>query len=674
MPSVPISTQRREKVFEFHVKEFSPTGRAFSGIATSPTPDRVDDIVEPEGVEFTNPIPLHLFHKRDQPVGTVAFGRATRAGIPFKAEIPEVAEVGIVRDLTDQAAHLVKYKLVRAVSIGFRPIDPENSVEFLQTGGLRFKRTEALELSLVSVPAQPDATISQIKEYVKSFDVDQPAQRGSAVRVIPSTPSAVADRGQRRTAMTKTIGEQIKDFEATRAAKSARMGELMTKAAEGGVTLDEKEGEEYEGLEGEVKAIDVHLKRLGELEKLNVAKAEPISTETKSIEEGSKQRAGFAVSVKEATLPPGIGFARAVKARIVGRLDGRQPIDVAKEMYPSDTRLHAHLQHEVNVRNVLMQMKAAVPAATTTVSAWAGALVDPTNLAGEFIEYLRPATIIGRLRLRPIPTNVRMIEQTNGGTGYWVGQGAPKPLTAFGFAPITLSPTKVAAIAVATEEALRFSTPSLDAVIRDSLRGALIERVDRDLLDPAEAGTANVQPGSLTNGLTALSSAGTSADNIRTDLGRLIQQLRSANLRGPIAIVLPDSLLTTMAWMVNSLGQPEFPGLTGDGGTFNGIRFVGSEYVANESGSGNMVVAIAENEVFVSDDGGVTVDASREASLQMLDNPTNNSATGTPTTMVSMWQTNSVAFRGEWFINWQKRRSNAVAYIDDVNWGSVGSP
>ena len=118
---------------------------------------------------------------------------------------------------------------------------------------------------------------------------------------------------------------------------------------------------------------------------------------------------------------------------------------------------------------MLMQMKGAVPAATTTVSAWAGALVDPTNLAGEFIDYLRPATIIGRLRLRNIPTNVRMIEQTGGGTGYWVGQGAPKPLTSFGYAPVTLSPTKVAAIAVATEEALRFSTPSLDAAIRDGL-------------------------------------------------------------------------------------------------------------------------------------------------------------------------------------------------------------
>jgi hypothetical protein len=86
------------------------------------------------------------------------------------------------------------------------------------------------------------------------------------------------------------------------------------------------------------------------------------------------------------------------------------------------------------------------------------------------------------------------------------------------------------------------------------------------------------------------------------------------------------------------------------------------------------VVAINQDEVFLADDGAVSIDVSREASLQMLDNPTNASSTATPTTAVSMFQTNSIAIRAERFINWAKRRSEAVAYMDDVNWGSVGSP
>jgi hypothetical protein len=137
---------------------------------------------------------------------------------------------------------------------------------------------------------------------------------------------------------------------------------------------------------------------------------------------------------------------------------------------------------------------------------------------------------------------------------------------------------------------------------------------------------------------------------------------------------MPATLALALSVQVNSLGQPEFPGLSMSGGRLNGIPVIVSQYAANASGGGNLVIAVNASDIFLSDDGQVTIDASREASLQMLDNPTNNSATATPTTMVSMWQTNSVALRAERFINWSKRRDDAVVYMDDVNWGSIGSP
>ena len=61
---------------------------------------------------------------------------------------------------------------------------------------------------------------------------------------------------------------------------------------------------------------------------------------------------------------------------------------------------------------------------------------------------------------------------------------------------------------------------------------------------------------------------------------------------------------------------------------------------------------------------GITIDASEEASIQMLDNPTNTSTGGTTaTTMVSMFQTNTLAIKGVRYVNWTKRRSQAVAFI-----------
>ena len=75
----------------------------------------------------------------------------------------------------------------------------------------------------------------------------------------------------------KTILEQIKDFEATRAAKAARLNELMEAAAEKGETLDAQGQEEYDTIEGELKQIDAHLRRLETLQKANVAAAKPVA-------------------------------------------------------------------------------------------------------------------------------------------------------------------------------------------------------------------------------------------------------------------------------------------------------------------------------------------------------------------------------------------------------------
>ena len=40
------------------VKAVENDKRTLSGMATTPTPDRVGDIVDPLGVKFTNPVPL----------------------------------------------------------------------------------------------------------------------------------------------------------------------------------------------------------------------------------------------------------------------------------------------------------------------------------------------------------------------------------------------------------------------------------------------------------------------------------------------------------------------------------------------------------------------------------------------------------------------------------------
>lgn len=605
-------------------------------------------------------VPIKFQHGKDAFVGDIGVGHMLAASpnasnIPVRFQIAKSDQPGRLKDVLDYVWQTLKLQLVGGLSIGFNPLAQE---PIKGGGGWRFPEWEWLELSPVTVPANSEASITLIKQ----LDAQSHAETGEAAshHTPGDTGTRAVHYGTKAPAMTKTYQEQIAGLEATRQAKAAELEGIQSKAADAGRTKDEGERESFNTLKGELENIDAELKDLRDLESLNVQKAAPVVAGTPQQSAASRQGIGH-VTVKE-NMPKGIGFARAVKAKVVARMDSRNVHEVAKEMYPSDDRLHAHL-------------KAAVPAGTTTQAVWALPLVDPTNLASEFIEYLRPATIIGKLNLRNVPFNIRVIEQTNGGNGFWVGEGRPKPLTAFGFAPILLAYTKVAAISVITEELARFSTPSAEMLVRDGLRDALVERIDRDFIDPAEAGTTGVQPASITNGLVALTSAGVSADNARTDLANLMSTFVEANIDPTgVALIMPTTAALALSFMVNSLGQPEFPGFGMGGGNINGIPVITSQYAANASGGGNLVIALNQREIFLADDGSVTVDASREASLQMLDNPTNNSAEATATQMVSMWQTNSIALRAERFINWKKRRADAVVYMDDVNWGSIGSP
>src|SRR4029077_8728361 len=110
--------------------------------------------------------------------------------------------------------------------------------------------------------------------------------------------------------------------------------------------------------------------------------------------------------------------------------------------------------------------------------------------------------------LRRVPFNVSIPSQTTGGDGYWVGEGAPKPLTKFDFTTINIRWSKLAAISVLTEELVRFSNPNAETLVRDQLAAAIIARMDIDFVDPAKAAVANVSPASITNGVTPIPSTG----------------------------------------------------------------------------------------------------------------------------------------------------------------------
>jgi HK97 family phage prohead protease len=234
-----------------NVKAVDTERRVFTGMATTPTPDRVDDVMEPKGARFKNPLTLLLFHDSKQPVGTVKFGRPSDEGIPFEASIPDVKEPGRLKDRVDEAWHSVKYGVIRGVSIGFKAM--ADGFEVMKSGGLRFTDYEVLELSLVPIPANAEATITTIK----SIDAEHLAATGTEgvpVSTIPGASGSRVVKTHPKASMKKTISEQIKDFEATRETKQARMTEIMDAAGKTGETLSTESAEEYDGLEADVES------------------------------------------------------------------------------------------------------------------------------------------------------------------------------------------------------------------------------------------------------------------------------------------------------------------------------------------------------------------------------------------------------------------------------------
>ena len=202
-----------------------------------------------------------------------------------------------------------------------------------------------------------------------------------------------------------------------------------------------------------------------------------------------------------------------------------------------------------------------------------------------------------------------------------------------------------------------------------NLVAALAERMDVDFIDPDKAAVAGVSPASITNGVTEISSTGSDADAIRADLRALWAPFIAANNPATTAVyIMSATTALALSLMTNALGQPEFPGITMQGGTLLGIPVIVSEHLANNGGSSGGIVALVNaNDIYFSDEGGFQVDQSKEASVQMDDAPDN--PTSASTVLVSLWQRNLVGFRAERTVNWARRRSASVSWLGSVTWG-----
>jgi HK97 family phage major capsid protein/HK97 family phage prohead protease len=641
------------------IKSIDDDSRVLEGIATTPSPDRMGDVVEPKGAVFKLPIPLLWQHDAEQPIGHVISAKVGDDGIAIRARIQRIDEPGRLKDRLDEAWQSIKHGLVRGLSIGFSPLESESLGK--DTWAQRFLSWDWLELSAVTIPANAEASITALKS------ADRALRAASGARSVVHLNSP-GDSGNPHTPKgpdMKTIQEQIGALEAKRAATAARMNEIQNKAIGEGRTKNEVERTEFDDAVAEIKTIDSELVDLREMEKLAITKAAVIDADVGTNPDLASRARGSSVEVNgrvatvSANVEKGIRFARSAMALYAAKGDRTVAAEIAKQRWGAQTP------------EVERYLKAAVAAGDTTTSGWASELAYARDMEGEFVEYLRPMTILGKLNgVRRVPFNIRYGTQTATSTGNWVGQGAPVPVSKPTVSSGSLGIAKASAIVAIDEELARLSTPSAEAFVRDDMAKTLATFLDVQFVDPNVAASANVSPASITNGVTLTAATGTAAANLRTDVATLLTNLsrNEIDLSGVVFIMAPETALN-ISLLLTSLGTPIYPDITPMGGTLLGMPVItsNSANIPGSPASGRMIIAVSAPDILLADDGGVSIDVSRDTALQLLDNPTNASTGSTvATTMVSMFQTHSLALRATRFINWAKRRTTAVEYIKEA--------
>lgn len=454
------------------------------------------------------------------------------------------------------------------------------------------------------------------------------------------------------------LADQLRSVERDRDALLDRIEQLVTTAENEERSFTDTETATHGELKGQLDKLILRRTTLADALELQKLRAQTTVTVTPAEHgaNGSEPQAQPGRVQVVSRLAPGIKFARY--AQCIGASKGNllQALEISKRWKDSSPEIERI-------------MRAAIAVGTTSDPAWAGALVEYRTMADEFIGLLTPQTIIGQLPLRKVPFNVRIPRMTAGASAQWVGEGKAKPVSKGAFDTVTVPAHKLAVISVLTEELVRFSNPSAELVVRDMLIEAISQAMNQQFIDPAAAGVASVKPGSITNGVAAAGPVNGTAVGIRTAATNMVSIMVSAGY--PLAAlrwIMNPTLAIYMGGLRTAQDVAAFPEV--EQGKFLGIPYVTSALVPI-----NTVPAIDESpliladcsSILLADDGQVTIDVSREASVKMGSDPEGADAAAE---LVSLWQTNCVGILAERFVTWVKARPNNVQ-VTNISHGAV---
>jgi HK97 family phage major capsid protein/HK97 family phage prohead protease len=623
--------------------------------------DRYGDIIDQSGWVLSNfrKNPIALFgHSSQLPIGTWSEVKVVDGKLQGRLNL---LPAGLVPRV-DELRAFIEAGVLRAVSVGFRPLKSEPIDAEKPWGAQKYLKSELVECSLVSIPANANALA-----VAKSLNLSRDAQslifgesaEGKERRTSagePADPPKISKSKGRQ----MTIAQKIQDAEANALALKDQIAEL----AAGDMTAEVLN--ELKGLKADLVTANDVVSTLRGIEADIADRAEPVAPAAPVVRGTVDVGSGRVFAAAAAPKAKGMDLlVRGLACQVQGHIQRRNAADVMAERYGENDR---------ETRGIVdfLTTKAASAVATTTTSGWASQLVN--TVVGDFLDQLQPLSIYPRLAAAgprftfgqngviSIPSR----SSTPTIAGSFVAEGAPIPVRQGGFSSVSITPRKMAVISALTREIAEHSTPSIEAIIREAILDDTAVAIDTVLMDATASSTT--RPAGLRNGVsgkTATSGANLAA--FITDMKALLGDLVTANsLRKPMWIMNPVNALS--ATLLQNAGG-DFP-FANDirGGTLFGYPIIQSNTVTLGT-----VMLIDAADFFSATTDVPQFDVSDTATLHMEDtSPTAIGTAGTPNVVAapvrSLFQTDSIAIRMRIGINWAMRRSGVIAYVTSVTW------
>jgi HK97 family phage major capsid protein len=251
------------------------------------------------------------------------------------------------------------------------------------------------------------------------------------------------------------------------------------------------------------------------------------------------------------------------------------------------------------------QTKAAVAPGTTSDATWAGPLAVH-GIAGEALQLLRGSSILGALesRFRRVPFRTSVARETGTGTGgAWVGEGAVTPVAATAFDLVSQEAYKASVIVPLSNELLQLGSPAAERTVRETVTAGVGAFLDAQFLTSTVTLVANTRPAAITNGATEVTSTGTTAAQMNADLAGL---LAAVTTPGPLAWIMRPTTAYRIAATIGGTAAVNVPQ------TLFGIPLVLS------ANSPAQVTLLDPSQILYSDNGGIEIESSEQAALQVL--------------------------------------------------------